>query len=64
MRARPEEQRQFTGSEPMCSTEILMRSIAERRFPIMLIILFALLGVAVSVGIGRIIAEWAGEQMK
>jgi hypothetical protein len=41
--------------------EILMRSIAERRFPIMLIILFALLGIAVSVAIGRVIAAQTGQ---
>jgi hypothetical protein len=38
-----------------------MRSIVERRFPIMLIILFALLGIAVSVAIGRVIAAQTGQ---
>jgi hypothetical protein len=33
-----------------------MRSVAKRRFPIILIILFALVGIAVSVTIGRMIA--------
>ena len=38
-----------------------MRSVAKRRFPIILIILFALVGIALSVAIGRVIAAGARE---
>lgn len=38
-----------------------MRAVAERRFPVILIILVALVGIAVSVAIGRVIAADAGE---
>ena len=38
-----------------------MRSAAKRRFPVILIILFALVGVALSVAIGRVIAAGARE---
>jgi len=38
-----------------------MRSVAKRRFPIILIILFALVGIALSVAIGRVVAAGARE---
>ena len=38
-----------------------MRSVAKRRFPIVLIILFALVGIALSVAIGRVVAAGARE---
>ena len=38
-----------------------MRSVAKRRFPIVLIILFALIGIALSVAIGHVIAAHAGK---
>ena len=38
-----------------------MRSAAKRRFPVILIILFALVGIALSVAIGRVIAAGARE---
>jgi hypothetical protein len=38
-----------------------MRALAKRRFPIILIILFALVGVALSVAIGRVIASRASK---
>jgi len=38
-----------------------MTSAAKRRFPVILIILFALVGIALSVAIGRVIAAGARE---
>ena len=38
-----------------------MRSVAKRRFPIILIMLFALVGIALSVAIGRVVAAGARE---
>lgn len=38
-----------------------MRSVVKRRFPIILIILFALIAIALSVAIGRVIAAGAHE---
>ena len=38
-----------------------MGSVAKRRFPIILIILFALVGIALSVAIGHVVAAQAGK---
>ncbi len=38
-----------------------MKSVAERRFPSILIILALLVGIALAVAIGRVIAPGAGE---